>query len=46
MVHPLKINQRLRQDQVTEVIDRQTIQSLAPEPIKADLYWVPEVFEE
>lgn len=43
MAHPFEnITQRLREDAVTEQVDRQTMQSIAPE-VEAGLYLVPQV---
>jgi aspartyl-tRNA(Asn)/glutamyl-tRNA(Gln) amidotransferase subunit C len=45
MAHPMRIKQRLREDVVTEVNQRELLQSIAPNNIEAGLYLTPEVFE-
>lgn len=44
MAHPLEGKQRLRKDQVTEVDERETLQTVAPK-LEAGLYLVPKVIE-
>lgn len=44
MFHPLDIAQRLRTDTVSEVNQRDTFQSIAPQ-VEAGLYLVPKVLE-
>jgi aspartyl-tRNA(Asn)/glutamyl-tRNA(Gln) amidotransferase subunit C len=44
MAHPLEGKQRLRKDQVTEIDDRENLQSVAPK-VEAGLYLVPKVIE-
>ena len=44
MAHPLDAVQRLREDQVTEPDQRDSLQALAPE-VEAGLYLVPRVIE-
>lgn len=45
MFHPLHIAQRLREDVVIEINQRELLQSIAPNNIEAGLYLTPEVFE-
>lgn len=46
MAHPLEgLTQRMREDEVTEIVDRELFQSIAPET-EAGLYLVPKVIEE
>jgi aspartyl-tRNA(Asn)/glutamyl-tRNA(Gln) amidotransferase subunit C len=42
MVHPQDIKQRLRTDEVTEIIDKDKFQQIAPQT-EAGLYLVPKV---
>ena len=44
MAHPFDMPQRLREDKVTEVDQRQSFQSIAPH-VTAGLYLVPQVIE-
>ena len=44
MAHPLDEVQRLRPDEVTESVDRDAFQSIAPE-VRDGLYLVPRVIE-
>ncbi len=44
MAHPLDLAQRLRADAVTEEVDRETCQAIAPQ-VEAGLYLVPKVIE-
>ena len=44
MAHPLDAVQRLREDQVTESDQRDSLQALAPE-VESGLYLVPRVIE-
>ncbi|HEU5398143.1 MAG TPA: Asp-tRNA(Asn)/Glu-tRNA(Gln) amidotransferase subunit GatC [Gammaproteobacteria bacterium] len=44
MAHPLDMSQRLREDAVTEQVDRELYQQNAPET-EAGLYLVPKVVE-
>jgi len=44
MAHPLEGKQRLRKDQVTEVDEREILQTVAPR-VEAGLYLVPKVIE-
>lgn len=44
MAHPLDMSQRLRADEVTEEIDRESIQRNAP-AVKDGFYLVPKVIE-
>lgn len=44
MAHPLEGKQRLRKDQVTEVDERENLQTVAPN-VEAGLYLVPKVIE-
>ena len=44
MAHPLDMSQRLREDAVTEQVDRERYQQNAPE-VEAGLYLVPKVVE-
>ena len=44
MAHPLEGKQRLRADAVTEVDDRENLQTVAPK-VEAGLYLVPKVIE-
>lgn len=44
LAHPLEMAQRLREDRVTELIDRERFQALAP-AAEAGLYLVPRVIE-
>lgn len=44
LAHPLEMVQRLREDRVTETIDRERFQALAPAS-EAGLYLVPRVIE-
>lgn len=44
MAHPLDAVQRLREDQVTESDQRDSLQTLAPE-VESGLYLVPRVIE-
>lgn len=44
MAHPLDATQRLRQDDVTEINQREVFQSIAPQ-VEAGLYLVPKVIE-
>lgn len=44
MAHPLDMSQRLREDAVTEQVDRERYQQNAPET-EAGLYLVPKVVE-
>jgi len=43
--HPLKINQRLREDKVTEINLRDILQSIAINYVELGLYLVPQVIE-
>ncbi len=43
--HPLKINQRLREDKVTEINLRDALQSIAINYVELGLYLVPQVIE-
>ena len=45
MAHPINISQRVREDVVTEINQRELFQSIAP-MTEAGLYLVPEVMEE
>ena len=45
MSHPLNISQRLREDTVTEINQRDILQSVAPH-VEAGVYLVPQVIEE
>ena len=44
MAHPLDEVQRLRPDHVTETVDREVLQSIAPQ-VRDGLYLVPRVIE-
>ncbi|HEV2212935.1 MAG TPA: Asp-tRNA(Asn)/Glu-tRNA(Gln) amidotransferase subunit GatC [Gammaproteobacteria bacterium] len=44
MAHPLDMSQRLREDAVTEQVDRERYQQNAPQ-VEAGLYLVPKVVE-
>jgi aspartyl-tRNA(Asn)/glutamyl-tRNA(Gln) amidotransferase subunit C len=44
LAHPLDLSQRLREDIVTEINQRDLFQSIAPE-VQAGLYLVPKVIE-
>lgn len=44
MAHPLDMSQRLREDAVSESVDRELYQQNAPE-VEAGLYLVPKVVE-
>jgi aspartyl-tRNA(Asn)/glutamyl-tRNA(Gln) amidotransferase subunit C len=44
LAHPLDVTQPLRADEITEVVDREHYQSIAPYT-KAGLYLVPRVVE-
>ena len=44
MAHPLELSQRLREDDVTEVNQRELFQSVAPQ-VESGLYLVPKVIE-
>jgi aspartyl-tRNA(Asn)/glutamyl-tRNA(Gln) amidotransferase subunit C len=44
MAHPLAVTQRLRNDQVTEVNQRDKFQAIAPQ-VESGLYLVPKVIE-
>jgi len=44
LAHPLDINERLRQDEVTETNQRELFQSIAPS-VRDGLYLVPKVLE-
>jgi aspartyl-tRNA(Asn)/glutamyl-tRNA(Gln) amidotransferase subunit C len=44
MAHPLAVTQRLRDDQVTEVNQRDKFQAIAPQ-VESGLYLVPKVIE-
>ncbi|MCL4315605.1 MAG: Asp-tRNA(Asn)/Glu-tRNA(Gln) amidotransferase subunit GatC [Gammaproteobacteria bacterium] len=44
MAHPLELPARLRPDQITETIQRELFQSIAPR-VEAGLYLVPKVIE-
>ncbi len=44
MAHPLEGKQRLRKDLVTEVDERENLQTVAPK-VEAGLYLVPKVIE-
>jgi len=44
MAHPLDMSQRLREDAVTEKVERERYQQNAPE-VEAGLYLVPKVVE-
>lgn len=44
MAHPLDAVQRLRADEVTETVDRESFQSIAPQ-VRDGLYLVPKVIE-
>ena len=44
MAHPLDASQRLREDSVTEVNQRERFQSIAPQ-VENGLYLVPQVIE-
>ena len=44
MAHPLEASQRLRSDEVTENVQRDQFQSVAPK-VDAGLYLVPKVIE-
>lgn len=43
--HPLKTNQHLREDKVTEINLRDTLQSIAANHVELGLYLVPQVIE-
>lgn len=45
MTHPLELFQRLREDQVTEMNQRELYQSVSPKKTIAGLYLVPKVIE-
>lgn len=45
MAHPMHIQQQLRKDIVTEINQRELLQSVAPDNVEAGLYLIPEVFE-
>lgn len=44
MSHAQSVTQRLREDAVTEIVDRELYQSIAPQ-VEAGLYLVPQVIE-
>jgi len=44
LAHPLDATQRLREDDVSEVVDRAALQAIAP-AVEAGLYLVPKVIE-
>ena len=44
MSHPLDLSQRLRADEVTDTVEREVLQALAPEA-EAGLYLVPQVID-
>lgn len=44
MSHAQSVTQRLREDAVTETVDRELYQSIAPQ-VEAGLYLVPQVIE-
>ena len=44
MAHPLEITARLREDEITEIDQRQRFQAIAPE-VEQGLYLVPRVIE-
>ena len=44
MAHPMDATQRLRQDEVTEIDQREKFQSIAPD-VERGLYRVPKVIE-
>lgn len=44
MAHPLGMTQRLRRDAVTETVDRELFQAIAP-AVEAGLYLVPRVLD-
>ena len=44
MSHAQSVTQRLREDAVTEAVDRELYQSIAPQ-VEAGLYLVPQVIE-
>lgn len=44
MAHPLELSQRLREDDATEVNQRELFQSVAPQ-VESGLYLVPKVIE-
>lgn len=44
LAHPLDAIQRLRADQVSETVDREALQAIAP-AVEAGLYLVPKVIE-
>ena len=44
LAHPLQVTQRLREDKVTEVNQRDAFQAIAPET-EVGLYLVPQVIE-
>lgn len=44
LAHPLDAVQRLRADEVTETVDREALQAIAP-AVEAGLYLVPKVIE-
>lgn len=45
LAHPLELSQRLRPDSITEIIEREKYQKLAP-LVEAGLYLVPKVIDE
>ena len=44
LAHPLDATQRLRADEVSETVDREALQAMAP-AVEAGLYLVPKVIE-
>jgi len=46
LYNPIELEQRLREDIVTEANEREKLQKIAPNNIEAGIYLVPEVFEE
>ena len=44
LAHPLDIVQRLREDEVSETVDREVLQAIAP-AVEDGLYLVPKVIE-
>ena len=44
LAHPLEVSQRLRADGVSEVVDRERFQQIAPQ-VEEGLYLVPKVIE-
>ncbi len=44
LAHPLEETQRLRDDQISEAVDREALQAIAP-AVESGLYLVPKVIE-